>query len=203
MLRFYRFSFLIKPHFARKYKKTEEVPDVTHTGDRLCASARPGLPLPKPSPQGEGLESAQQIRWCAVCPSRTPGSLVERELAAVRLTEGLTCQNSHRSRYLQPLRRGVPPRHLPLHRGGIARGRWLHLIRGGLFPSGTLGWAAPPQVKNGGSHWLPPLFRACGHFFGTSHSGISSSLMTASTCSNVASSSAVNRSWMRAITVSM
>ena len=61
----------------------------------------------------------------------------------------------------------------------------------------------PRRQKNGGSHWLPPLFRACGHFFGTSHSGISSSLMTASTCSNVASSSAVNRSWLRAITVSM
>ena len=47
------------------------------------------------------------------------------------------------------------------------------------------------------------VFRAYGHFFGTSHSGISSSLMTASTCSNVASSSGVNRSWMRASTVSM
>ena len=61
-----------------------------------------------------------------------------------------------------------------------------------------------PQTKNRRQPiWLPPVFRACGHFFGTSHSGISSSLMTASTCSNVASSSGVNRSWMRAITVSM
>jgi len=32
------------------------------------------------------------------------GSLVQRELAAVRLTEGLTRQSSHRCRYLQPLR---------------------------------------------------------------------------------------------------
>ena len=62
----------------------------------------------------------------------------------------------------------------------------------------------PPASKNRRQPiWLPPVFRACGHFFGTSHSGISSSLMTASTCSNVASSSGVNRSWMRAITVSM
>ena len=61
-----------------------------------------------------------------------------------------------------------------------------------------------PQTKNRRQPiWLPPVFRACSHFFGTSHSGISSSLMTASTCSNVASSSGVNRSWMRAITVSM
>ena len=35
-----------------------------------------------------------------MCPSRTPGSLVERELAAVRLTEGLTRPNLHRRRYL-------------------------------------------------------------------------------------------------------
>ena len=72
------------------------------------------------------------------------------------------------------------------------------------FPLGHFGRGSLPQTKNRRQPiWLPPVFRACGHFFGTSHSGISSSLMTASTCSNVASSSGVNRSWMRAITVSM
>ena len=147
MLRFYRFSFLIKPHFARKYKKTEEVPDVTHTGDRLCASARPGLPLPKPSSQGEGLESAQQIRWCAVCSSRTPGSLVERELAAVRLTEGLTRPNSHRSRYLQPLRQKssiLPP---PLTQGRRRQRAMAVSHTRRAFPLGHFGMGCPPAGK--------------------------------------------------------
>ena len=171
---------------------------------RLCASARPGLPLPKPSPQGEGLESAQQFRWCAVCPSRTPGSLVERELSAVRLTEGLTRPNSHRSRYLQSLRQKSSILPHPLTQGRHRQKAMAVSHTRRAFPLGHFGMGCPPQAKTGGSQtWLPPVFRACGHFFGTSHSGISSSLMTASTCSNVASSSAVNRSWMRAITVSM
>ena len=38
------------------------------------------------------------------------GSLVERELAAGRLTEGLTRKISHQSRYLQPLRHGAKRR---------------------------------------------------------------------------------------------
>ena len=42
--------------------------------------------------------------WLAI------GSLVERELAAGRLTEGLTRKISHQSRYLQPLRHGAKRR---------------------------------------------------------------------------------------------
>ena len=171
---------------------------------RLCASARPGLPLPKPSPQGEGFESAQQFRWCAVCPSRPPGSLVKRELAAVRLTEGLTRPNLHRSRYLQPLRQKSEIFATSPYTGEASpEGDGCISYEAGFSPR-ALWDGLPPASKNRRQPiWLPPVFRACGHFFGTSHSGISSSLMTASTCSNVASSSGVNRSWMRAITVSM
>lgn len=76
--------------------------------------------------------------------------------------------------------------------------------RGRITETANRNLCLPPQTKNRRQPiWLPPVFRAYGHFFGTSHSGISSSLMTASTCSNVASSSGVNRSWMRASTVSM
>ena len=53
-------------------------------------------------------------------PSRTLGSLVQRELAAVRLTEGLTRQNLTP----QPVSTTPPSKigdffHRPLHRGGI------------------------------------------------------------------------------------
>ncbi len=55
------------------------------------------------------------------------GSLVQRELAAARLTEGLTRQSSHRSRYLTsgknqrflpPPARGFPPEKPPIFRRG-------------------------------------------------------------------------------------
>lgn len=47
------------------------------------------------------------------------GSLVERELAAGRLTEGLTRKISHQSRYLQLLRHGAERRATSLTQGRL------------------------------------------------------------------------------------
>ena len=51
---------------------------------------------------GRGMVFPGGFRSCGIL-----GSLVERELAAIRLTEGLTCAFSHCSRYLQSLRHGA------------------------------------------------------------------------------------------------
>ncbi|HCG32166.1 MAG TPA: hypothetical protein DER43_05150 [Clostridiales bacterium] len=51
--------------------------------------------------------------------ARTPWLLVERALAAVRLTEGLTRKISHQSRYLKLLRHGAERRATSLTQGRL------------------------------------------------------------------------------------
>ena len=114
------------------------------------------------------------------------GSLGQRELAAVRLTEGLTRPNSHRSRYLQPLRQKssiLPP---PLTQGRHRRTAMYHSIQGGPcllgLPRGSgisetadirraAGTRSPasavksPPLRGGAMHAImaADFFGRCGH----------------------------------------
>ena len=149
-------------------------------------------------------------QWHGVCPTRTLSLLLEEKVPNfVRRMrwKGRGFLQRHQLCAVYPTtphlsrRTAAPP---PLTQGRHRQKAMAVSHTRRAFPLGHFGMGCPPASKNRRQPiWLPPVFRACGHFFGTSHSGISSSLMTASTCSNVASSSGVNRSWMRAITVSM
>ena len=81
----------------------------------------------------KGCGYLQRHRYRTACPSRTLGSLVQRELAAARLTEGLTRSFLYHVRYLQPLRHGAEHRAASPYAGDVS-----------LHPRQTLPYGACP-----------------------------------------------------------